>query len=338
VRPRYSPRNKLRLQNLLKLAQESLRSDTPALASMTEQHAFTFPGTLSPIFLPPEHKDEQLLLPDPHENTISIANWTSMLAKESGTKSLRNTPTHEFSQLEELGHQHSVRENTFDNNNFELEVDQIGTSTPSTQLVPSTRIHSEKGVDTVQWGLRHIPQNTWQPLDPVSLSRFVARNPLLPGPTFEPVIDVAVPLDESFSTELHDPFVQTHTYSAANTELEEINALNQSWLELSTDSQGAADAIQQTLTRIVRSIQPLRSERISIERRSHSAGQRFCAIAERDRRELLCILFKEEQMRELGANRDPAHTWKSLLMFIVLAFGQYVMRKIRSFLNFFSWR
>jgi hypothetical protein len=307
---------------------------------MTEQHAFKFPGTLSPIFLPPEYTDEQPLLPDLHENTISIANWTSMLARESGTKSPRNTPTHESSQLEELGHQHSVRKNAFDNNNFELEVDQIGTSTLSNQLVPSTRIHSNKVMDTVQWGLQHVPQNTWQPLDPVSLSRFVARNPLLPSPTLEPVIDVAVPLDESFSTELHDPFVQTHTYSAANTELEEeINALNQSWLELSTHSQGVADTIQQTLAHLTRSIKPLRSERISIERNSHSAGQRFCARADqRERRELLCILFKEEQMRELGANRDPAHTWKSLLMFIVLAFGQYVMRKIRLFLNFFSWR
>jgi hypothetical protein len=101
-------------------------------------------------------------------------------------------------------------------------------------------------MDTVEWGLRRVLQNSWQPSLLVSLCRFVVPNPLRPWSTFEPVVDVAVPLDEadSSSTELQHPFTQTNTYAEANTELEEeINALNQSWLEFSAHSQTATHSL-----------------------------------------------------------------------------------------------
>jgi hypothetical protein len=191
---------------VLKLTQESLSSDTPASVSVTEKHAFTFPGSLSPLFLPPEPTDKQRLLPNLNENTASTANCTAMLARESRTKPFRKTNSHEISELGGFRHQHTIREPAFDNDTLELEDEQIDTSACLNIPARSSRIYSHDMMAQVERTPRQIPRNMWQLPHAVSFSTFVSQNLSLPGSiSDDPIVYIAVPLggiDSSFTGDI----------------------------------------------------------------------------------------------------------------------------------------
>ena len=76
------------------------------------------------------------------------------------------------------------------------------------------------------------------------------------------------------------------------------------------------------------------------ERYSQTAEQQLWERADQKRREeLRVLLFNQEREsleRELEASCKIARASKSLPRFIVLAFGQYIVGKVRSFLDVFS--
>lgn len=187
----------------------------------------------------------------------------------------------------------------------------------------------------------------------------MAPNPLLHTSTSEPLVDVSVPLNaadppfaegilasheadqrrspvararlEVSATELQQPSNQPYSYIEANTELdEEIAALQQSWLESEQLYRRlSADLAERECSQLRHraEMEELRSPCLSADR----------AKMERRTRMIDYNRLLEEHRKGLAASGQPKFDWKSLPNF-VFACGEYIMGRVRAFLDFFAWR
>jgi hypothetical protein len=308
---------------MLKLAQETPDSVIPSSGIAIEKHALTGSRSLSPLISPPKQTDKQPISSYPNDNA------TSMFTKESRANPLDNSFTHKPSGLRDYCHLDFGQESAFNNEDLEPEGDQIGTSAAFNVLASSTRIYSNDMIDPVECRPRQILQNMWPPAHSGLIPRFVAPNPLPHASTFEPVVNVAVPLNAAdplfaegiiasheadSAIELQLPSNQSYSYIEANTELdEEIAALTQSWLK----------------------------EQEDWNKRQKDWNERLCEqlcvpVGDRTRRNEEYKRFME-CYKGLAASGQPRFEWKSLPNF-AFAYGGYIMGRVREFVEFFVWR